>query len=101
MAAWSARDTWPANAGWVTTETELLDAIRGFADDVIGRADASGRLLVVSSNGVLRFLPRVLGATDHARSSYVMKTGYAGLIVGTPGHFKVRFWNLDPEKLNP
>jgi probable phosphoglycerate mutase len=100
MAAWSARDTWPENAGWLTTEAELLNAVREFADEVIARADAAGRLLVVSSNGVLRFLPRVLGVTDPARASYVMKTGHAGLISGTPGHFHLRFWNRDPETLN-
>jgi probable phosphoglycerate mutase len=105
LDAWSARDAWPASAGWVTTEAELRDAIRAFADHVIAQANDTERLLVVSSNGVLRFLPHVLGASDSARSgparsSYVMKTGHAGLITGKPGTFQLKFWNVNPERLD-
>jgi probable phosphoglycerate mutase len=100
LAGWNARDAWPVDAGWVTTEAELFGALRSFVDEVIAGADAASRLLVVSSNGILRFLPRMLGAIDPARSSYVMKTGHAGLISGTPGNFRLRFWNLDPEVLS-
>jgi hypothetical protein len=46
-----------------------------------------------------------LGASDSARSgparsSYVMKTGHAGLITGKPGTFQLKFWNVNPERLD-
>jgi probable phosphoglycerate mutase len=101
LDGWSRRDAWPADAGWVSTEAEILGAIAGFIDEVIAPAGADEKILVVSSNGILRFFPRVLGVTGLALPSYVMKTGHAGLISGTPGHWRLRFWNVAAEALTP
>ena len=98
--AWSQRDVFPAGAGWGSTEAEIFGAIRSFIDEVIKTAGPKERLLVVSSNGVLRFFPRLLGVTNPDRASYVMKTGHAGLISGEPGAFRLRFWNVSAEALS-
>ncbi len=100
LEAWSARDTWPTDAGWVTTEPDMRSAIEGFVAEVIAPAGGTNqRILVVSSNGVLRFLPRVLGAASPDHPSYVMKTGHAGRIIGDPGAFRLDYWNRAPEGL--
>ena len=100
MEAWSRHDVIPADAGWGTSETDVLAAVRGFIDDIILTAGPKEKLLVISSNGILRFFPRLLGVTNLELPSYVMKTGHAGLISGTPGNFRVRFWNVAGEALS-
>ena len=100
MEAWSRHDVIPADAGWGTSETDVLAAVRGFIDDIILTAGPKEKLLVISSNGILRFFPRLLGVTTLELPSYVMKTGHAGLISGTPGNFRVRFWNVAGEALS-
>ncbi|MEI6559050.1 MAG: histidine phosphatase family protein [Rhodospirillaceae bacterium] len=98
--AWSQRDIFPADAGWGSTESEIMGNIRGFIDEVLLTAGPRETLLVVSSNGILRFFPRLLAVTNPDRPSHVMKTGHAGLISGEPGAFRVRFWNVAAEALS-
>ncbi len=100
VEAWSQRDVFPAGAGWGSTEADIFGNIKGFIDEVIRTAGPKEKLLVVSSNGVLRFFPRLLGVTNPDKPSYVMKTGHAGLISGEPGAFRVRFWNVSAEALS-
>ncbi len=100
LEAWSAHDVWPTEAGWETTQAQLQAALAGFVQDLVSGAGTTGqRLLVVSSNGILRFLPRVLGAAPADGPSLVMKTGHAGRITGHPGAFRMVFWNQPPEAL--
>ena len=99
MEGWSKRDIFPADAGWGSTRAEIFANIEGFIDEVIKTAGPKERLLVVSSNGILRFFPRLLAVTNPDQPSYVMKTGHAGLISGEPGAFRVRFWNVSAEAL--
>ncbi|MEI6986512.1 MAG: histidine phosphatase family protein [Rhodospirillaceae bacterium] len=101
---WSERDIFPANAGWGSGEAEILSDIQSFVADVILTAGAGERLLVISSNGILRFFPRILNVVNPELTSYVMKTGHAGMITGELGAFRVSFWNLPAEAmglLNP
>jgi probable phosphoglycerate mutase len=99
LDGWSRRDDWPTDAGWVSTEAEILGAIGSFVDEMIVPAGAKEKILVISSNGILRFFPRVLGVANLTLPSYVMKTGHAGLISGVPGAWRVRFWNVSAEAL--
>ena len=99
MEGWSQRDIFPADAGWGSTRAEIVSNIEGFIDEVIKTAGPKEKLLVVSSNGILRFFPRLLAVSNPDLTSYVMKTGHAGLISGEPGAFRVRFWNVSAEAL--
>jgi probable phosphoglycerate mutase len=98
MRAWSEQDRWPSAAGWVSSESEIMAALSAFiADEILPMAHK--RLLVVSSNGTLRFLPRLMGAVGPDCGSLVMKTGALGLIRGEPGSFRLEFWNRPPREL--
>ncbi len=99
VEGWSKHDIFPADAGWGSTESEIFANIRGFIGDVIATAGPAEKLLVISSNGILRFFPRLLGVSRSDLPGYVMKTGHISLISGAPGAFRVRFWNLKPEGL--
>ncbi|MEI7610956.1 MAG: phosphoglycerate mutase family protein [Rhodospirillaceae bacterium] len=100
IESWTKHDIFPAGAGWGSSEADIFAAIQSFIDEIILTAGTKEKLLVVSSNGILRFFPRLLGVANLDLPSYVMKTGHAGLISGTPGAFRVRFWNISAEALS-
>ena len=78
MEAWSTHDAWPETAGWGSVKAEILAGLRAF---VAERLDAPVTL-VVSSNGILRFLPRLLLSDGEERDSFRMRTGHLGRIDG-------------------
>ncbi|CAK0777755.1 Phosphoglycerate mutase [uncultured Gammaproteobacteria bacterium] len=94
LRVWSKLDQWPVDAGWVTSEAEMMAGLRAFIAEVLDPAPDNATLLVVSSNGVLRFLPRLFGLP--ASRSYQMKTGHLGLVTREDGNYRLRGWNLAP-----
>lgn len=101
LEAWSRHDSWPpVAAGWGSSREGLDAALDAFIAAVIRPFPVERILLLVSSNGVLRFLPRRLAATDpEGRESYVMKTGHLGVLTRQDGEFAVRVWNAGPAEL--
>jgi probable phosphoglycerate mutase len=94
--AWQKEDVWPEGAGWRSTQADILDALRSFLDDVLASAQDGERRLIVSSNGTLRFVPRLLGIAEPG-VSYQMKTGHLGLIRReADGRLRLVCWNAKP-----
>ena len=97
MEAWNDVDRWPAEAGWASRQEDILAAIGAF----VGERLAEGRHcrpLVVSSNGVLRFLPRLLLAKAVHLPSFKMGTGRLGVIERAGAECRLRCWNVAPEQ---
>ncbi|PWC41173.1 histidine phosphatase family protein [Azospirillum sp. TSO22-1] len=95
--AWQKEDVWPEGAGWRSTRGEILDALRSFLDEVLANAKDGETRLIVSSNGTLRFVPRLLGIPEPG-VSYQMKTGHLGLVRREEGRLRLVCWNAKPEK---
>jgi broad specificity phosphatase PhoE len=94
--AWQKEDVWPEAAGWRSTQADILGALRGFLDDALATAADGERRLIVSSNGTLRFVPRLLGIAEPG-VSYQMKTGHLGLIRReADGRLRLVCWNAKP-----
>jgi len=93
--AWQKEDVWPEGAGWRSTQAEILDALRSFLDDVLASAKDGETRLIVSSNGTLRFVPRLLGIAEPG-VSYQMKTGHLGLVRREQGRLRLACWNAKP-----
>lgn len=99
LDAWNERDAWPAGAGWESTRDEIFNNIRSFIAERVATAGAPERLLVVSSNGILRFFPRLLGAREGASPlprSCQMRTGHVGRVVAADGGLVIERWNVEP-----
>jgi hypothetical protein len=56
-------------------------------------AGAHNRPLVVSSNGILRFLPRLLLEKSGQLPSFKMRTGHLGLIERNGSSAHLRAWD--------
>jgi probable phosphoglycerate mutase len=98
MEAWNSRDVWPEGMGWKSRSADVLAAIRQFADEILAEG-RHARPLVVSSNGILRFLPRILLDDSVARDSFKMRTGHLGRIVRRQGQVTLACWDSAPEQL--
>lgn len=98
MTAWGSHDVWADGVGWASRWADIQAAVSGFSTE---RLALSGhrRPLVVSSNGILRFLPRVLLAGQAQPDSFKMRTGHLGIIDCQDGEACLRGWDVAPAEL--
>jgi probable phosphoglycerate mutase len=100
LRRWSEDDIWPTGAGWGSTESEILGNIEGFLADL--QADPVARPLVVSSNGILRSFPRLLGLAHpqgEGRGSFRIRTGHMAGIAHRDGCLALQCWDVAPGDL--
>ena len=93
LERWQQADIWPDVLGWQTTQSDVTDALTALLKDVSG-GQFGEQPLIVSSNGILRFAPRVLGIP--AGGSYQLKTGHLGCLEREFDTWAVRFWAQSP-----
>jgi len=89
LGQWQTSDIWPDALGWRTTQQQLIDAASSFLDE-LKTGVAGDSPLIVSSNGILRFAPRLLGVDSVG--SYQLKTGALGCIEQIGEGWSVKFW---------
>ncbi len=99
MEAWNRFDAWPDDAGWVSRQADIEEAVRSFSRERLA-GGGHVRPLVVSSNGILRFLPRALLASPGQRDSFKMRTGHLGVIDCRDGNATLRLWDVAPADLS-
>jgi probable phosphoglycerate mutase len=98
MEAWNGRDVWPPEGFWNSGQAETLGALAAFAAErLVGGGHR--RPLVVSSNGILRFLPRLLLSVGAHRAGFKMRTGHVGIIERGATAARLRCWDVPPEQL--
>lgn len=98
MEAWNSSDCWPDKAGWVSQRETVLAGLESYAAERLAPG-AHGRPLTVSSNGILRFLPRLLLEKTAQLPSFKMRTGHLGLIERNEGSAYLRAWDRSAEAL--
>ena len=89
LELWQQADIWPDALGWQTTKDQVLQSLSSLLSE-LQTGSAGNQPLIVSSNGILRFAPRILGV-DSA-TSFQLKTGALGCIDQTASGWDVRFW---------
>jgi probable phosphoglycerate mutase len=98
MEAWSACDRWPPAGIWASEQDEVLRALDDFVAERLGEG-RHRRPLVVSSNGILRFLPRLLLPAGAQLPSFRMRTGHLGLVERQAGTARLCCWDVPPTQL--
>lgn len=102
LRGWTEKSIWPENCGWESSEDSILHEVRGFVQDVVSRHGDGQTVLVVSSNGRLRyFLELVAGEFSKrvAEKSFKMSTGNVSLLCLESTGFTIKFWNQAPTSL--
>lgn len=93
--AWRERSIVPDGAGW-SPDPETLQSHARHVLDAIGH-DPRGDVLVISSNGVLRYFHRMIAGALAPPEDAKVKTGHMGVARLTAGVWQLEFWNLAPQ----
>ncbi len=97
LKAWSENGIWPKSGVWGSTEGEIRAAIHSFAQEIVKNSDE--RVLVVSSNGCIRFFAELL--SNRPQELYgkglKVKTGFLCSITYNDGVFSLNYWNRNPK----
>lgn len=100
-----AMDDWNSNAvvpeGWNVSVNGIIKAWKDFAEEV--ERDYHGKnVLVVSSNGIIRFAPHLTGNFKKFAESFDIKVGTGGVCVlekeDGDKHWTVASWGVKPKE---
>ena len=95
MAGWNLADRWPEQARWGSRQASVMAELTTFIDERVRSGE--GDILMVSSNGILRFLPRLLLPLSEQRVSFKMRTGHLGMIERDVGSARLEHWDVPPD----
>lgn len=104
LEGWNQASVWPASGGWRGSPEEMITQVRGFAHDLRTRHGEHACVLVVTSNGRLRyFLTLVEGEWERrvAGAAFKVKTGCVGRLRTSPGGWELACWNETPAAAFP
>ena len=95
IEAWRERSVVPDGAGW-SPDPAVIEAHARAVLDAIAQ-DPSGDVLLISSNGILRYFHRLIAGAGAPPEEAKVKTGHMGAAQLTGGVWHLEFWNLTPE----
>jgi len=102
LEAWDQHSIWPTTPQFSPPESEVRTMVKGFVESLKQQHSEDETILVVSSNGKLRyFLDLIPGefARRKDAGTFKMSTGHLSLLSSTADTWGIDFWNIPPEKL--
>ena len=99
LAAWNEHGIWPPDGVWGEGEAQVRGRVRNFISELTNRHAPDDDIVIVSSNGVLRFALNLVPGCTFNEAARKMKTGNMGLVVWDGDAFAVEFWNRKPDEL--
>ncbi|MBV6631556.1 MAG: histidine phosphatase family protein [Alphaproteobacteria bacterium] len=99
VQAWNARGQWPERGDWQPDLSDLRRDLKLLVNDISGSMGPDETVLIISSNGILRFfLDMVPGAFALRARDETLKTatGAISAIGQDGGAWIERFWNQKP-----
>jgi probable phosphoglycerate mutase len=97
IEAWRERSIPPAGAGWSPDPAQIAANARAVYDAATRERDADHAVLLVSSNGVLRYFHALLAGADAPPENAKVKTGHMGAARITGLKAELLFWNAAPD----
>lgn len=100
--AWNEHSVWPRNGGWKNTEKEVMSDAQSFAQDLSRKYATHDNLLVISSNGKLRYFLSLIEGEWEARKrqgAFKVKTGHVCDLRFDNGRWMLAAWDISPDKL--
>ncbi len=101
LDAWNNDGIWPPDGHWGESEADVRGRVSAFARAVLAGHDPFEDVVVISSNGTLRYFLDLV--TDEASmpepAQRKMKTGYMSRLDGNAERLTVRYWNRKPDEL--
>jgi len=102
LAAWENFSQWPKNAGWTSSAIFIANEVSAFADDLIKQHAPTDSILVITSNGRLRYFLQLIPEAfeQHIQNkTFKVTTGHLCLLVYENKKWQLKFWNEKPDSL--
>lgn len=100
LKAWDEHSQWPTGGNWKGSEAAAIAEAQSFVNDLVHRHNEDATVVVVTSNGRLRyFLTLVQGEFEKRKKdgSFKVKTGNICKLTVKDGKFTFQYWNVEPK----
>ena len=94
---WRERSIPPAGAGWTPTPDQLASNARAVLDSATRDRGEDVAVLIVTSNGILRYFHTLLAGLNAAPEEAKVKTGHMGAARVSSEGIELLAWNRPPE----
>ncbi|MCH8490150.1 MAG: histidine phosphatase family protein [Oceanicaulis sp.] len=95
IEAWRERSVVPDGAGW-SPDPHMIEAHAKAVLDAVAQAQG-GDVLMISSNGILRYFHRLIAGAGAPPEEAKVKTGHMGAARLENGAWRLLGWNVPPE----
>lgn len=98
LKQWSEFSLWPKKGSWGSSESAVKSDIQSFASE-LQKYSANDTIIVVSSNGRLRYFLTLLGDEFEKRrqnNTLKVKTGHLCELQSSNGTFELKYWDKNP-----
>jgi probable phosphoglycerate mutase len=99
IEAWRERSVVPAGAGWSPSPETLKANARAVYDTATRDRSAGTAVLIVTSNGILRYFHALLAGADARPEDAKVKTGRLGAARINEAGPELLLWNAEPSAL--
>lgn len=96
ITAWRDRSIVPEGAGWMPSPEAIALNAKTVCEAVIAKAAPDETVLVISSNGILRYFHALIAGAGANPEDAKVKTGRWGVAYASKGHFELTCWNALP-----
>lgn len=93
---WRERSIAPSGAGWSPSPSALAENARAVLDAATRDRSPDTIVLIVTSNGILRYFHRLLAGSDAPLSEAKVKTGHISAARFDESGARLLFWNQPP-----
>jgi probable phosphoglycerate mutase len=100
--AWNDESVWPSDADWGGSPAEIVAEIRILVADLLLHAQPNDTVLLVSSNGKIRYFLELIDgafAAHVAAKNFKVKTGAFCVLESEGTEWRVVEWNVRPQLL--
>lgn len=102
LEEWNKKSIWPVDAQWGESEKSFIERINNFSTEIAKKYTEKDTILVVSSNGVLRYFLKNIDNLFEKKiddGTFKMRTGYISRMNVTKNNWSLKFWNHPPDIL--
>jgi probable phosphoglycerate mutase len=98
---WRERSIVPEGAGWSPSPGTLRENVKAVLASVTGDLSPDTAVLIVTSNGILRYFHERLAGEEAASADAKVKTGHLCAVRIEPGRIDLLAWNRAPGDIIP
>jgi len=98
--AWDNESKWPLKGNWNGTESDTIQDVHAFAQEIASTYDEEDTIIVISSNGRLRYFLTLVQNEFEQRirsQTFKVKTGNICQLVHQNDSYSIKSWNINPD----